>query len=179
MYENVPPQVTERSYDDHHEYEFQPMQPKHRGGSDQHLKNIDFISNNDIEDLAAVTERAIYQHHHQENNNNNINSVPSRPNPGLFHEQIESQFDFKNDPLNPMNYYENEAVEEVDPPIYVPKTTYKYEHDHQRELPMPMRAETLPDPTMMSYKSSESYAEQPNSNYYEYDPMDFVDTKYR
>ena len=41
---------------------------------------------------------------------------------------------------------------------------------------MPMRAETLPDPTMMSYKSSESYADQPN--YYEYDPMDFVDDKY-
>ena len=178
MYENVPPpQVTERSYEDH-EYEFQPMmQPKHHGSSEhqKHLKNIDIISQNDIEDLAVVTERGAY--HHQENNNNNIiNSVPSRPDPGVFHEQIESQFDFKNDPLNPMNYnhYENEAVEEVDPPIYVPKTTYKYENDHQRELPM--RAETLPDPAMMSYKSSENYADEPsNSNYYEYDPMDFVD----
>ena len=40
-------------------------------------------------------------------------NLPSRPDPGLFHEQIENQFDFKNDPLNPMNYYENEAVEQV------------------------------------------------------------------
>ena len=40
-------------------------------------------------------------------------NLPSRPDPGLFHEQIENQFDFNNDPLNPMNYYENEAVEQV------------------------------------------------------------------
>ena len=112
MYENgPPPQVTERSYEDH-EYEFQPMmQPKHHGSSEhkKHLKNIDIISQNDIEDLAVVTERAAYR---EQNNNNIINSVPSRPDPGVFHEQIESQFDFKNDLLNPMNYYENEAVED-------------------------------------------------------------------
>ena len=66
-------------------------------------------------------------------------------------------------------------VLQIDPPVYIPKTTYKYENDHQRELPT--RPETLPDPTMMSYTKSSAYADQ--SNYLEYDPMDFVVTKNR
>ena len=50
-------------------------------------------------------------------------------------------------------FYENEAVRQVEPPLYavktvkpptyVPKTTYKYEHDYQQELPI--RPEAMPE----------------------------------
>ena len=49
--------------------------------------------------------------------------LPRRPTPESFHETIQDQFAF--------NQYENEALTETEPPVYIPKTTYKYENDYK------------------------------------------------
>ena len=118
----------------------------------------------------AVTERAYDHFDHDSTRRPFDQDIPSRPDPGRFHEEIENQFDFDTDPLNPMNYYQNEVSDEV--PEYIPKTTYKYENDYKKELPI--RPETIPDPTMMSYTTSTLSAYSDEPNYYEYDPMYFV-----
>ena len=70
-----------------------------------------------------------------------VPDLPRRPTPESFHETIQDQFEFHAKP----NHYENEALTETEPPVYVPKTTYKYENDYQEELPV--RPEVTPEPS--------------------------------
>ncbi len=67
--------------------------------------------------------------------------------------------------------YENEAIEETTPPVYVPKTTYKYENDYQEELPLRSESQESHDPVRRLYNAGQSYVDQPD--YYLYDPMAF------
>ena len=95
--------------------------------------------------------------------------LPRRPTPESFHETIQDQFQF--------NQYENEALTETEAPVYVPKTTYKYENDYKEE--MPLRAERMPETNYANRRYDTYSYEQNEPEYYQYNPMDFAAQKTR
>ena len=93
--------------------------------------------------------------------------LPRRPTPESFHETIQDQFAF--------NQYENEALTETEPPVYIPKTTYKYENDYKEE--MPLRPERMPETNYANRRYDRYSYEEKEPQYYEYNPLDFAAKK--
>ena len=109
-----------------------------------------------------------------------VPDLPQRPHPEEFHNKVEDQLDFstntpKSLPITPSTvepFYEDEALG-TPTPVYVPKTTYKFENDYQQELPV--RPEVLPDPNPVRNTRNSFYADEPD--YYRYNPMDYAEPK--
>ena len=85
----------------------------------------------------------------------------SKPHPGEFHQRVQNQLDFTSQPTSEP-FYEEEAVKKVtSTPVYVPRTTYKYEND------LPIRSESQgPEPEPPRQTRQSLYVSSPN--YYRY-----------
>ena len=87
-----------------------------------------------------------------------VPNLPLRPNPEDFHDRIENQLDFS--PSISTTSEPFFATEAKEPPVYVPKTTYKYENDYQEELPV-KRYDPMEFVTPSSRRNSEEFPELP------------------